>query len=69
MNLDWGGIDVLRDAQDGRIYVVDVNKTDMGPPIVLPLHEKMRSTAILAKALKAVIQAKIDQIDKDHLAQ
>lgn len=65
MHLDWGGIDVLRDKADGRIYVVDVNKTDMGPPIVLPLREKMKSTAILAKALKTVIQAKIDDMDRD----
>ncbi len=65
MHLDWGGIDVLRDNSDGRIYVVDVNKTDMGPPIVLPLREKMRSTAILAKALTQVIQAKIDAANKD----
>lgn len=65
MNLDWGGIDVLRDKADGRIYVVDVNKTDMGPPIALPLRDKMKSTAILAKALKHVIQSKIDAANKD----
>ena len=26
MKLDWGGLDVLRDRSDGRLYVVDVNK-------------------------------------------
>ena len=38
MGLDWGGMDVLRNKNDGRIYVVDVNKTDMGPPISLSLR-------------------------------
>ena len=58
MGLDWGGIDVLRDKTDGRIYIVDVNKTDMGPPLALPLKDKLRSTDILAEALKEVILEK-----------
>ncbi len=31
MGLDYGAIDVLRDSDDGRIYVVDVNNTPFGP--------------------------------------
>jgi len=31
MGLDYGEIDVLRDADDGRLYVVDVNTTPFGP--------------------------------------
>jgi hypothetical protein len=31
MRLDYGAIDVLRDSDDGRIYVVDVNTTPFGP--------------------------------------
>jgi len=50
MNLDWGGLDVLRDKTDGRIYVVDVNKTDMGPPIVMPLKDKIKVTQRMAAA-------------------
>ncbi|WP_017930093.1 ATP-grasp domain-containing protein [Robiginitomaculum antarcticum] len=61
MKLDFGGIDVLRDRADGRIYVVDVNKTDMGPPAILPLKEKLRSTDILAKALKRHIKTLIEK--------
>ena len=53
MRLDFGGMDVLRDRADGRIYVVDVNKTDMGPPIALPLKDKFRATNILISQLKA----------------
>ncbi len=52
MNLDWGGLDVLRDRHDGRIYVVDVNKTDMGPPTALSLGDKLRATLRLAAAFR-----------------
>ncbi len=30
--LDYGELDVLRDKDDGRIYIVDVNNTPTGPP-------------------------------------
>lgn len=55
MRLDWGGLDILRDRVDGRIYVVDVNKTDAGPITALPLLQKLRSTAILAHALLTML--------------
>ena len=55
MHLDWGGMDVLRDKGDGRIYVVDVNKTDMGPPIALSIADKSKSVAILTKQLLKLI--------------
>ncbi|WP_174274242.1 hypothetical protein [Sphingomonas bacterium] len=55
IGLDWGGLDILRDRHDGRIYIVDVNKTDAGPVIDLPLREKLRSTALLAGALRALL--------------
>jgi hypothetical protein len=50
IKLDWGGVDVLRNRQDGRIYIVDANKTDMGPPVALPLGQKLRATRLLARA-------------------
>lgn len=52
MNLDWGGLDILRDALDGRIYIVDVNKTDMGPPLALPIKEKLSAVKTLGHALR-----------------
>ncbi|MBE0661298.1 MAG: hypothetical protein IH597_02425 [Bacteroidales bacterium] len=30
--LDYGELDVLRDRDDGKIYIVDVNNTPTGPP-------------------------------------
>jgi len=55
MNLDFGGLDVLRNSEDGKIYVVDVNKTDMGPPISLPFHQQFKAMRILAKAFREFI--------------
>jgi hypothetical protein len=52
LGLDWGGLDVLRDRADGRIYIVDANKTDMGPPIALPQADKLRSIMKLAHAFR-----------------
>lgn len=36
MGLDFGAVDAMRDKHDGRLYVVDVNKTCM-PVLSLPL--------------------------------
>ncbi|QFU10371.1 hypothetical protein PARPLA_03288 [Rhodobacteraceae bacterium THAF1] len=45
LQLDYGELDVLRDVNDNRIYVVDVNNTPAGPP-------KQMSDADIAEALK-----------------
>ena len=50
MRLDWGGIDCLRDRNSGRLYIVDANKTDMGPPVALKLGSKLRATRRMAQA-------------------
>jgi len=55
MHLDWGGLDILRDASDGRIYIVDVNKTDMGPPLALPMKEKLSAVKTLGQALRVAL--------------
>jgi hypothetical protein len=52
MGLEWGAMDVLRDRNDGRLYVVDVNKTNIDPPIALPLKDKLKATKRVANALK-----------------
>lgn len=36
MKLDYGELDVLRNKNDNKIYIVDVNKTPWGPPATLP---------------------------------
>jgi hypothetical protein len=55
MGLDWGGLDILRD-QDGRLYIVDVNKTDVGPVIALSWRDKIISMQRLSKALKDMVK-------------
>lgn len=57
MNLDWGGLDILRDRADGRLYIVDVNKTDM-PPLRLPWRQKLEAISRLSKALLTMIDGK-----------
>jgi hypothetical protein len=55
MKLDWGGLDILRDRASGRLYIVDVNKTDM-PPLALPFIDKMRASRRLGLALKELVR-------------
>ncbi len=59
MSLDFGGLDVLRDRSDGRIYIVDANKTDMGPPTALSGPGKMRAMRGLARAFAELIEGKL----------
>ena len=55
MGLDFGAVDVMRDKHDGRIYVVDVNKTCMP---VLCLSQKSQRAAIrkIAAALLRLVE-------------
>ncbi|MBI1196255.1 MAG: hypothetical protein GC203_00155 [Phenylobacterium sp.] len=59
MQLDWGGLDILRDRSDGRLYIVDVNKTDM-PPLALSFRDKMRATRRLAGALRRMVRRAVE---------
>ena len=56
MGLEWGGIDVLRDRRDSSIWIVDVNRTDMGPPTALPLRDKLASARRIGTRLRAYAQ-------------
>lgn len=58
MRLDWGALDVLRDRESGRIYIVDVNKTDTGPAVDLSWPDRVRLTSALAEALSAFVAEK-----------
>lgn len=56
MGLDWGSLDILRERASGRLYIVDVNKTDVGPPVVLSWADRVRVTEALARALKRMVK-------------
>ena len=55
MQLDWGAFDVLRDRASGKIYVVDVNKTDTGPAVDLSFRCRGRLKRAIAKAFREMI--------------
>lgn len=55
MQLDWGGLDVLREHATGRLYVVDVNKTDTGPAVVLNWRDRTKATTLLSDALREMV--------------
>ncbi|MEO1250836.1 MAG: hypothetical protein AAFW81_00640 [Pseudomonadota bacterium] len=59
MRLDFGGIDVLRDRADGRIYIVDANKTDMGPPSALKSNDKLKAMRGIANAFAEMVDAAV----------
>lgn len=48
MGVDFGELDVLRDYQTGKIYVVDVNDTPSSPARALQWNDKKRALKIFA---------------------
>ncbi|WP_309709832.1 hypothetical protein [Pseudolysinimonas sp.] len=50
IGLDFGELDVLRDCDDGRLHVVDANKTPAGPPKHIRWWDGVRAIGILARA-------------------
>ncbi|MFP3943176.1 MAG: hypothetical protein ACLFWF_04750 [Alphaproteobacteria bacterium] len=56
MGVDFGGFDVLRERSTGRIYVVDVNKTCMGPPVPLPFLDKVWAIHRLGQAFLELVE-------------
>lgn len=58
IGLDCGELDVLRDYQDGRIYVVDVNNTPSSPARALTKKDKKRAIELFAKAFHEVFGIK-----------
>lgn len=59
MQLDFGGLDILRDRHDGRIYIVDANKTDMGPPAAMRGQDKLTAMRALADAFASAVDRKL----------
>ena len=69
IGLDWGGVDVLRDRADGRIYIVDANKTDMGPPVALKLGDKLKSTRRMARAFGQRLAPRRRSVERRQTAE
>jgi hypothetical protein len=58
IGLDYGELDVLRDLDDGRIYIVDVNNTPCGPPNHLSGAEGKRAMRALSNSFDTEFFAK-----------
>jgi len=56
MGIEFGELDVLRDRQDGRIYVVDVNPTPWGPPRGMCADDRKSALSRLAPPFDKLIQ-------------
>ena len=52
IGLDFGELDVLRDVEDGRIYIVDANNTPSRPPVGFSIKHQLTDTRDLAKAFE-----------------
>ncbi|MCW5714907.1 MAG: hypothetical protein KIT43_10385 [Bauldia sp.] len=51
IGLDFGEVDAIRD-RDGVLYVVDANKTPVGPPRRLTMRERISSMQLIADAFQ-----------------
>jgi hypothetical protein len=56
MGVDWAELDILRDANDQRIYVVDINPTPWGPPAGLASPAAEQAVRAIAHALLKAIR-------------
>lgn len=54
IGLDYGEVDVLRDRDDGRIYIVDANNTPSGPTSAISDDDGKLAVVRLAKAFEEV---------------
>lgn len=50
IQLDYGELDILRNRDDGKIYIVDVNNTPQGPPTNIAKSEYKLAVAGIANA-------------------
>jgi hypothetical protein len=52
MGLDYGELDILRNKDDGKIYIIDVNYTPWGPPNHLSNQDYIKAIKILSESFK-----------------
>lgn len=52
IKLDYGELDVLRNKEDQKIYIVDVNNTPQGPPANMLKNEHDQALMVLAEKFK-----------------
>ncbi|MBL0315805.1 MAG: hypothetical protein IPP69_08505 [Flavobacteriales bacterium] len=63
MQVEFCELDILRNKDDGRIYIIDVNKTPYGPPAGLKPEEREEAVIMLTAAFRARILSKFSRIN------
>jgi hypothetical protein len=54
IGMDYGELDVLRDKDSGRIYIIDSNNTPWGPPEKLSKEDTVWVLNEFAKVFKSI---------------
>lgn len=53
MNADFCELDVIRNKDDGKIYIIDVNTTPYGPPVGLSESDTKKAVHLLANSFSS----------------
>lgn len=69
LGLDYGELDVLRDVDDKRIYVVDVNNTPAGPPKQLSNAEITAALRMLSPSFERLLDFVVERDSSSSIAQ
>ncbi len=67
MGLDVGELDILRDRDSKKIYVVDVNNTPYGPPRPLARGDRWKALARLSRLFKESFLTNVNENSLRHL--
>lgn len=62
MKVEFCELDILRNKTDGKIYIIDVNKTPYGPPAGLKKEEHEMAVDLLSKTFQEKIATNFSRI-------
>ena len=68
LHLDYGELDVLRDRADGRVYVVDANKTPSGPRRGFEPDQRREALRRLRPAFDALLDGSAQRLQRSGSA-
>lgn len=61
IGVDYAEMDILRDKNNGQIYVVDVNNTPAGPAKGLSEEDRIKAMRILSKEFESLIESALQE--------
>ena len=59
IHFEYGELDILRNKDDDKIYIVDINNTPYGPPANTPIEEEKKAIQELGRHLKERFTLKV----------